>query len=256
LQLTAYHAGIGHGVRSKVQELETIFAGLIIKLSLKRKKTMVKKNLLLILLAAFVAGCTTCKGVRTALDGGTPPMILDSYASESVRPGATWRIFLETRDADGDIQSIIAQVIQPGVGYYPVDFTYIKGTDREGFAGYLILRTPTDSNLLHEYIQVKLTLLDCEGNKSEPVKFTLRFDYKSDYGPQEVPEKWKAAAERKIGTIMVEIRSVIRESSTNQSETTEQTQINARLNRKWVVGGIDDHKDIRVVWQDTQDRSL
>jgi len=173
---------------------------------------MLKKNLLVILFLILVAGCTTCKGVKTAQDGGTPPMILDSYAVESVRPGATWRVFLKAQDPDGDMQSIIAELSQPGIGYYPVDFTYIKGADREGFAGYLILRTPRDYNLLQEYVEVKLTLLDCEANKSEPVKFTLRFDNKSGYGPQEVPEKWQGAAERKLGTIMVEIRSVVEDN--------------------------------------------
>jgi hypothetical protein len=173
---------------------------------------MRKKNLLVVLFLVLVAGCTTCKGVRTAQDGGAPPMILDSYAAESVRPGATWRVFLKAQDPDGDMQSIIAQLSQPGIGYYPVDFTYIKGAEREGFAGYLILRTPRDSYLLQEYIEVKLTVIDCEGNKSEPVNLTLRFDNKSGFGPQEVPEKWQGAAERKLGTIMVQIRSVVEDN--------------------------------------------
>jgi len=181
---------------------------------------MVKKSLLVILLFVLVSGCTTCKGVKTTPDGGEPPVILDSYAAESVRPGATWRVFLEAQDADGDIQSIIAQVVQPGIGYYPVDFTYIKEADRAGFAGYLILRTPRDSNLLQEYVEVTLTLLDCEGNKSEPVKFTLRFDLKSIYEPQEVPEKWQAAAQRQLGTIMVEIRSVVDDNKEGNSRRT------------------------------------
>jgi len=173
---------------------------------------MLKKNLLVVLLFVFFAGCTTCKGMKTAQDGGAPPVILDSYASASVRPGATWRVFLKGQDPDGDMQSIIAELFQPGIGYYPVDFTYIKGADREGFAGYLILNTPRDYNLLQEYVEVKLTLLDCQGNKSEPVKFTLRFDLKSGFGPQEVPEKWQGAAERKLGAIMVQIRSVVEDN--------------------------------------------
>jgi len=171
---------------------------------------MLKKNVLVILLLFLVAGCTICKGVKTGENGDEPPIILASYAAESVRPGATWRVFLEAQDADGDIHSIITQLVQPGIGYYPPDFTYIKEADREGFAGYLILRTPRDNNLLlWEYVEATLTLQDCEGNKSEPVNFTLRFDNKSGFGPQEVPEKWQMAANRKLGTIMVEIRSVI-----------------------------------------------
>ena len=178
---------------------------------------MWKKNALVILLLFLLAGCTTCKGVKTGESGDEPPMILDSYAAESVRPGATWRVFLKAQDADGDMHSIITQLVQPGIGYYPPDFTYIKEADREGFAGYLILRTPRDYNLLQEYVEATLTLQDCEGNKSEPVKFTLRFDNKSGFGPQEVPEKWQTAANRKLGTIMVEIRSVVEDNKEGNS---------------------------------------
>ena len=170
---------------------------------------MLKKNVLVILLFFLVAGCTTCKVAKTGEGGDEPPVILDSYGAESVRPGATWRVFLETQDPDGDIHSIITQLVQPGIGYYPPDFTYIKGADRESFAGYLILRTPRDFDLLQEYVEATLTIQDCEGNKSEPVNFTLRFDNKSGFGPQEVPEKWQMAANNKIGTIMVDIESVI-----------------------------------------------
>ena len=174
---------------------------------------MLKKNVLVILLLILLAGCTVCKGVKTAQGGDEPPMILDSYGAESVRPGATWRVFLKAQDADGDMHSIITQLVQPGIGYYPPDFTYLKGADREGFAGYLILRTPRDNNLLlWEYVEATLTIQDCEGNKSEPVTFTLRFDSKSGFGPQQVPEKWQTAANRKLGTIMVEIRSVIEDN--------------------------------------------
>ena len=176
---------------------------------------MWKKNVLVILLLFLVAGCTTCKGVKTGEGGDEPPRILDSYAAESVRPGATWRVYLEARDPDGDIHSIITQLVQPGIGYYPPDFTYIKEADRAGFAGYLILRTPRDYWLLQEYVEATLTVQDCEGNKSEPVKLTLRFDNKSGFGPQEVPDKWQMAANRQLGTIMVEIRSVVRD---NQGE--------------------------------------
>jgi hypothetical protein len=173
---------------------------------------MLKKNVLVILLLFLLAGCTTCKGVKTGEGGDEPPRILDSYAAESVRPGATWRVFLKAQDADGDMHSIITQLVQPGIGYYPPDFTYIKEAEREGFAGYLILRTPPDYWLLQEYVEATLTIQDCAGNKSEPVKFTLRFDLKSGYGPQEVPERWQGAAERKLGTIMVQIRSVVEDN--------------------------------------------
>ena len=173
---------------------------------------MSKKNVLVILLLFLLAGCTTCKGARTGEGGDQPPMILDSYAAESVRPGATWRVFLEAKDPDGDMHAIITQLMQPGVGYYPTDFTYLKEADWEGFVGYLILPTPTDSYLLQDSIEATLTVQDCEGNKSKPVTLTLRFDLKTDFGPQKVPEKWRTATDHKLGTIMVEIRSTLRDN--------------------------------------------
>ena len=179
---------------------------------------MLKKNLLVIVLLFLLAGCTTCKGVKSGEGGDEPPTVLDSYAAESVRPGATWRVFLEVQDADGDIHSIITQLVQPGIGYYPPDFTYIKEADRESFAGYLILRTPRDFDLLQEYVEATLTVQDCEGNKSEPVNFTLRFDNKSGFGPQEAPEKWQMAANNKLGTIMVEIRSVLQDNQDGENK--------------------------------------
>ena len=178
---------------------------------------MLKKNVLIVVLLLLLAGYTTCKVAEASEDGDKPPIVMDSYAAESVRPGATWRVFLEVQDADGDIHSIITQLVQPGIGYYPPDFTYIKEADREGFAGYLILRTPRDYDLLQEYVEATLTIQDCEGNKSEPVNFTLRFDNKSGFGPQEVPEKWQVAANKKLGTIMVEITSVVRDNQDGEN---------------------------------------
>ena len=129
---------------------------------------MLKKNALVILLLFLVAGCTACKGLKTAQGGDEPPVILDSYAAESVRPGATWRVYLEAQDADGDIHSIITQLVQPGIGYYPPDFTYIKGAAREGFAGYLILTTPPDYWLLQEYVEATLTIQDAKETRVSP----------------------------------------------------------------------------------------
>lgn len=169
-----------------------------------------KKNALVVtVLWLLVVGCSTCKGVAkpAGQDKGEPPVILGSFAAELIRPGATWRVYLKANDADGDINYIAAQITQPGVGYYPTDFTYIKGADREGFAGYLFLTTPRDSRLVLDNFKLEILLRDCEGNKSESVYLSLRFDLKSDYRPQAVPEKWQTAANRRLGAIQIDIVS-------------------------------------------------
>ena len=168
---------------------------------------MFRKLLLVLVLITVVAGCAVCKGVRTP-DHDEPPVIVGSYAAEHIRPGASWRVYLEAQDADGDMGAIVAQIWQPGVGYYPSAFIYTKGENRQGFAGYVFLRTPTDRRLLHDQIQLEVFVRDCGGNKSETVKLTLRFDNKAGgYGPMAAPEEWQEAANNKLGVIQVEIRS-------------------------------------------------
>jgi hypothetical protein len=176
---------------------------------------MLNWKYLVILLILFNAGCTTCKGVakKSGNDEGAPPVILDSYAAEKIRPGASWRVYLEAKDEDGDINYIGAQLFQPGVGYYPTSFTYIKGADRQGFAGYIYLNTPADYRLLADNFTLELILRDCEENRSEPVSLPLRFDNLPSYQPQEVPEKWQTAALRELGAIMVDIISSERYNS-------------------------------------------
>ena len=168
---------------------------------------MLKKNVLVILLLFLLAGCTACKGVKTGQGGDEPPIILDSYAAESVRPGATWNVYLKAQDADGDMHYIAAQLWQAGVGYYPTSFNFLKGADREGFAGYLILTTSADRRLLPDNFKLEVLLRDCEGNKSESLFIPLRFDLKTNFRTQPVPEKWQAAAQRQLGIIHVDIIS-------------------------------------------------
>jgi hypothetical protein len=176
---------------------------------------MLNWRYLVILLIVFSAGCTTCKGVtkKSGNKEGVPPVILDSYAAEKIRPGASWRVYLEAQDEDGDIHYIAAQLFQPGVGYYPTSFTYIKGADRAGFAGYIYLNTPADYLLLADNFRLDLILRDCEENRSEPVSLPLRFDNLPSYQPQEVPEKWQRAANDELGVIMVDIISSERYNS-------------------------------------------
>ena len=58
---------------------------------------MLKKNVLVILLLFLLAGCTTCKWAKTGEGGDEPPIVLDSYAAESVRPELPGEFFLKSR---------------------------------------------------------------------------------------------------------------------------------------------------------------
>jgi hypothetical protein len=167
---------------------------------------MLKKFLLVLVLTAAIAGCSTCKGVKTP-DQDEPPVILGSYAAEHIRPGANWRVYLKAQDADGDMDAIVAQIWQPGVGYYPTAFTYLQGGNRQGFAGFVFLKTRPDSRLLRDQFQLEAFVRDCGGNKSETVKLILRFDNREGYGALPAPDEWREAANNELGVIQVQIRS-------------------------------------------------
>jgi hypothetical protein len=173
---------------------------------------MFKKNLIVILWLLLLAGCTTCKGVKTAPGGGEPPIILDSYAAKSIRPGVSWRVYLRTQDVDGDIRDIVAVLWQSGVGYYSTDITPVKGADQKDFAGYLFLNTPADSTLLWDEFKLTVLVRDCQGNKSEPINFPLRFDYGAK---EELPGEWQMSANHQLGAIMIDIQSSSRYNSGN-----------------------------------------
>jgi hypothetical protein len=167
---------------------------------------MSKRFLLVLVLIAAVSGCTTSQCVKTP-DPNEPPVILGSYAAEYIRPGANWRVYLKAEDAEGDMNSIVVQIWQPGVGYYPTAFTYLEGGNRQGFAGYLFLKTPPDGRLLQDQFHLEAFVRDCGGNKSETVKLILRFDNRGGYEALPVPGKWQEAANNELGVIQVQIIS-------------------------------------------------
>ena len=167
---------------------------------------MLRKVSIVLPLIVLLVGCATCKDVakRSTDEQGEPPVILDSYAAKSIRPGANWRVYLKAQDVDGDMKYIVAILRQAGVGYYTNNFTYLKGVDREGFAGYLLLRTPSDTTLVGDEFELMVLVRDCQENKTEPIYFPLTFDLKA---PQGIPEEWETASNRRLGNILIDIES-------------------------------------------------
>jgi len=177
---------------------------------------VLKKVSIIIPLVLLLAGCATCKDVAN-ISTDEPPVILDSYAPESIRPGTNWRVYLRAQDADGDMKYIVAELRQAGVGYYANNFTFIKGADREGFAGYLLLRTPPDTTLIGDEFELMVLVRDCQGNKAEPIYLPLTFDYAA---PQRIPEGWETLTNRRLGFIQIEIESSHRYNTGDGSDFT------------------------------------
>ena len=110
---------------------------------------MKKRVVLLLAVSSMLWGCAPSRDSRmdTGEGRGEPPVIIDSYAAEVIRPGTSWRVYLHAKDEDGDMRDIASVLSQPGIGTYPTDFTRIKAADAGEIAGFLFLNTPSDTTL-------------------------------------------------------------------------------------------------------------
>jgi hypothetical protein len=168
---------------------------------------MIRKVLLAIVLTELLWGCATypqCEK-RTGEGKGRAPVLVDYSVAKVIRPGRTWKLYLRAEDNDGDMNNIVVMLSQTGIGTYPTDFTRINADDSQRVAGYLFLTTPPDQALVWDTLSFEVFVRDCEGNRSNTVKFQLEFNY--NVPPQSLPERWEAVADRSLGAIMIRIIS-------------------------------------------------
>ena len=88
------------------------------------------KKILMVFVSLFLAiGYVTLASaqVREGTDGTGVPVITQSFASKEVRPGDTWKIYMNVSDPNGDLKRIFAVIDQLGVGEYPVSMIRVKG---------------------------------------------------------------------------------------------------------------------------------
>jgi hypothetical protein len=97
-----------------------------------------KRALITIALSLMVWGCGASRqhGAETQVDNPDAPVIIDYYAAEVIRPGATWRVYLHARDKNGDMRDIACVLVQRGHGTYPTSVTRLSEGHREEVAGF------------------------------------------------------------------------------------------------------------------------
>ena len=143
----------------------------------------------------------------TGEDKGTAPVIVDSYATNVVRPGRTWNIYLRANDDDGDMRDIFTVFMKRGSTPFLTSVTRIDNQSRKDLAGYLFLQIPAQSELLLQHFTFQVSVRDDKGNVSEAILFPLRFDYVST---STTPEAWKELAHRPLGPIWIDLDGLIR----------------------------------------------
>ena len=141
-------------------------------------------------------------GANEGQQAGQGPIILDSYANPTVRPGSSWRIYLRARDEGGEMNAIVTVLSGPGSSPQ-TGITWLKKKQRQEVAGYIFLRTPMDSSILDRKYTLHLFVRDSKENKSETVEFPLSFDLMKK--AVDLPAQWQDVAHNKIGSVMIEI---------------------------------------------------
>ena len=159
------------------------------------------------LLLFFAGSCASWEIFRDPEKeyGKEPPSFVKSFASPTIRPGETWKVYLQGIDPNGDMQSIVAEIHQPGQGTYPVSYTRLKPENAREFSGYVYLNTMTPSGFTwQEFLTLSLTvqIRDKAGHFSAPLTFPLAF---SGRFTQEEPPAG-VFPEKSLGPVMITLR--------------------------------------------------
>ena len=169
---------------------------------------MLRKTFIILALAALLGSCQRSPKFERTHPGerGQPPVLLDHYANKTVRPGEGWRIYLRAKDVNGDMKYIAATLHEPGIGYYNSE-TYLEGKSRSEFAGYLLLETPPNLDLVTnmQTFNMKILIRDWAGNRSETIDLPLTFVEHVEH--ESLPEQWQAAVNNLLGYIDINIRT-------------------------------------------------
>lgn len=129
------------------------------------------------------------------------PVITQTFASSRISPGEVWQVYLNATDEDGDMNYILCEVYQAGMGDYPLTFIKIPDDQQRNLSGYIYLPTAGIHSLDFLNLSLKVTIQDRIGQYSESVSFTLTFD------PGAKQENLPAGIfqERELGPIMVKL---------------------------------------------------
>lgn len=166
---------------------------------IKKDVNPTKKYMLLVALMVSIAGCGALWKL-VPIDPGHDPVISDSYASQNVKPGTVWKIYLEAEDKDGDMKKIVAAIAPGPQSFLNYSFVSVAEEERAHLAGYIFVKTPPSPSLQGKMFHLTLFVQDREGRKSKSVGFLLHFTEQSE-AEVDLPEKWQHASTNRLGGI-------------------------------------------------------
>jgi len=144
--------------------------------------------------------------VQGGVAGKAVPLISQSFASTRIRPGETWKVYLNASDPSGEMKNFFAIINQPGVGQYPLSTIRIKKENRKELSGYLYLNTSTPVYPLN-FVNLTLSVQvqDRSGNFSQPAVFPLTLNTRS---LQEAPPQG-FFKDQALGPVMVKLIKIL-----------------------------------------------
>jgi hypothetical protein len=171
------------------------------------------KKSLVTIVALFLIPWTVLD-LSSSANASTVPTISQSFASKEIRPGDTWKIYMNASDSSGKMKYIYAEIQQPGGSAYPISMTRIRPENRKELSGYIYLNTITDGKPM-DFVMLKLVvhLGDGVGNFSEPAIFPLEFS------PRAVQSSVPAGVfkEKNLGPVMIRLRPVADDGDSGSS---------------------------------------
>ncbi len=131
----------------------------------------------LALLTLFMACAPMTSRQKEALWGNHPPIIKEILATEVVRPGSGWKLYINAKDEDKDLACLYLFLYPLTGGPYFAKFIKIPSRFAQNLKGYFIL-TVSDRWVWGTKIKVEIFLKDKAGHKSNPVYFLAKVVYK------------------------------------------------------------------------------
>jgi hypothetical protein len=153
-----------------------------------------------------IVGCAHMGGIeeKEKIYGKNPPVIEQSFASDQLKPGDQWKIYVLASDPDGEMETIIAVVEQAGIGSYPVSLTKIREENKKKLSGYVYLNTMGYDFLFDQELTVSIQIRDKAGHTSKSVTHSVLFSGRQT--PKSPPVG--IFEEKELGPIMVVLRPI------------------------------------------------
>ena len=110
------------------------------------------------------------------------------------------------------MKEMIQALVKGRNGFFKTSFVPLRAEHSAEMAGYFFLRTPSPaqadySRLLSVGLTLRVTINDCQGNKSEQVEFPVNFTYEES---RDLPPEWKDVADNSLGAIMFDLGDMLR----------------------------------------------